>query len=214
MIVFLWVMKMLKDKLKELRKKRGITQTDFAKAFNISVGTIGNWETGNREPDYEMLAKIADFFHVSTDYLLGIEVMAPPKRSVSDLPWINVLGRVAAGIPIEAIEEIIDREQLSPDMDRSFEYIGLKIHGDSMEPKMSEGDVVIVRLQDDCNTGDIAVVLVNGDEATCKKIKKMPEGIMLISTNPNYEPMFYSNKQIEELPVRLIGKVVELRSKF
>ena len=83
-----------------------------------------------------------------------------------------------------------------------------------MEPKMSEGDVVIVRLQDDCNSGDIAVVLVNGGEATCKKIKKMPEGIMLISTNPNYEPMFYSNKQIEELPVRLIGKVVELRSKF
>lgn len=201
-------------RLKELRHNANINQNELAKKLGVSRSTIAMWETEKSQPDNEAIIRLADFFDVSTDYLLGIEVMAPPKRSVPDLPWINVLGRVAAGIPIEAVEEIIDREQLSPDMDLSYEYIGLKIHGDSMEPKMSEGDVVIVRLQDDCNTGDIAVVLVNGDEATCKKIKKMPEGIMLISTNPNYEPMFYSNKQIEELPVRLIGKVVELRSKF
>lgn len=79
---------------------------------------------------------------------------------------------------------------------------------------MRDGDVVIVRLQDDCNTGDIAIVIVNGDEATCKKIKKTPEGIMLIPLNQNFEPMFYSNKEIVELPVRIFGKVVELRAKF
>ena len=79
---------------------------------------------------------------------------------------------------------------------------------------MSEGDVVIVHLQDDVNTGDIAVVLVNGGEATCKKIKKTPDGVILISTNPDYEPMFFSNQDIVELPVRILGKVVELRCKF
>ena len=94
------------------------------------------------------------------------------------------------------------------------EYIALKIKGDSMEPKISDGDVVIVRLQPDFNNGDIVIVLVNGDEATCKKIKKTPEGVMLISTNPAYEPMFYSKKQVGELPVRVLGKVVELRAKF
>ena len=79
---------------------------------------------------------------------------------------------------------------------------------------MSSGDIVIVRAQNDCDTGDIAIVLVNGDEATVKRIKKGPEGLMLIPNNPAYEPMYYSNAEIESLPVRVIGKVVELRAKF
>lgn len=83
-----------------------------------------------------------------------------------------------------------------------------------MEPRIKDGDVVIIRKQNDCNSGDIAVVLVNGDEATVKRIKKRPEGIMLIPSNPAYEPMFYSNEDIEKLPVTIIGKVIELRAKF
>lgn len=83
-----------------------------------------------------------------------------------------------------------------------------------MEPKFSEGDVVIVRRQSDCETGQIAVIIVNGCDATVKRIKKRPEGIMLIPTNPDYEPMFYSNEQIATLPVTIVGKVVELRAKF
>lgn len=79
---------------------------------------------------------------------------------------------------------------------------------------MHDGDVVIVRRQDDVESGETAVVLVNGDEATCKRIKKTPDGILLISTNPAYEPMYYTNAQIETLPVRILGRVVELRAKF
>ena len=201
-------------RLKELRNKAKLTQDELANDIGVSRSTIAMWETGKSQPDNEAIVKLAHYFRVSTDHLLGNDEHITHSDSSHTFPWVNVLGRVAAGIPIEAVEEIIDKEQLSPDMDLSYEYIGLQIHGDSMEPKMSEGDVVIVRLQDDCENGDIAVVLINGGDATCKKIKKMPEGIMLISTNPDYEPMFYSNKQIEELPIRLIGKVVELRSKF
>ena len=94
------------------------------------------------------------------------------------------------------------------------EHFALKIKGQSMEPRIFEDDVVIVKKQDDCDSGDIAVVLVNGNEATVKRIKKRPEGLMLIPNNPAYEPMFYSNEEIENLPVRIIGKVVELRGKF
>lgn len=83
-----------------------------------------------------------------------------------------------------------------------------------MEPRITDGDVVIVRQQDDCDTGDTAIVIVNGEEATVKRIKKSPEGLMLIPTNPAYEPLFFSNKEIEQLPVRVVGKVVELRAKF
>ena len=128
---------------------------------------------------------------------------------------IPVLGNVAAGIPLEAIEDIIDYEEIPEQMARDgFEYFALQIKGNSMLPRFTPGDVVIVRLQDDVDNGDIAIVMVNGDEATCKKIKKTPEGVMLISTNPDYEPMFYSNQEIADLPVRIWGKVVELRAKF
>lgn len=90
----------------------------------------------------------------------------------------------------------------------------MQINGDSMEPKFSKGDVVIVRKQDDAESGDIVIAMVNGDDATCKRLKKYQEGIGLVSTNPAYEPMYFSNKEIEEKPVRIIGKVVELRAKF
>lgn len=83
-----------------------------------------------------------------------------------------------------------------------------------MEPKISEGDVVIVRKQDDAESGNIVIATVNGDEATCKKIKKTESGLMLISTNPDYEPFIYSWEDVERIPVRILGRVVELRAKF
>lgn len=137
-------------------------------------------------------------------------VLQPEKRAVT----INVLGRVAAGIPLEAIEDIIDTEEISEEMAKTGEFFGLQINGDSMEPKFSKGDVVIVRKQDDAESGDIVIAMVNGDDATCKRLKKYQEGIALISTNPAYDPMYFSNKEIEEKPVHIIGKVVELRAKF
>ncbi len=95
------------------------------------------------------------------------------------------------------------------------EHFALQVRGDSMTPLMDEGDVIIVRQQDDADTGDIAVVVVNGNEATVKKIKKRPEGLMLIPINTtNHEPMFYSNAEIASLPVKIIGKAVELRKKL
>ncbi len=197
-------------RIRELRKQKGITAKKLGEAVNVAESTISLYENGRRSPDYDTLARIADFFGVSVDYILGRE----DEGTTSDPTWINVLGRVAAGIPIEAIEEVIDREQITEAMARNGSYIGLQIHGSSMEPRMREGDVVIVRLQDDCDSGDTVIALVNGDEATCKILQKTHEGISLLSTNPAYPPMFFSNREIEEKPVRIIGKVVELRAKF
>ena len=127
---------------------------------------------------------------------------------------INVLGRVAAGIPIEAITDIIDTEEISQDLAKTGEFFGLQIHGDSMEPRMYEGDVVIVRQQEDAESGDIVIAMVNGYDATCKRLMKYVGGISLISLNSKYDPMMFTNQEIEEKPVRIIGKVVELRGKF
>ena len=133
-----------------------------------------------------------------------------PNQGIS----INVLGRVAAGIPINAIEEIIDTEEITEELAGTGTFFGLKIKGDSMTPNICDGDIVIVRQQDDAESGDIVIATINGDEATCKRLRKYKQGIELISNNPSYEPFEFSNEEILNKPVKIIGKVVELRRKF
>lgn len=203
----------MQNHIRQYRKMRGFTMKELGKAVGLAESTISQYETGKREPDNETLLRLSEILGVTVECLLG---RATPKkeRPREKGVQIPVLGLVQAGIPVEAIEDIIDYEEIPESMARSGEYFALQIRGDSMEPKFSEGDVVIVRKQPDVNSGDIAVVLVNGDEATIKKIKKRPEGVMLIPNNPAFEPMFYSNQDIQDLPVIILGKVVELRAKF
>ena len=197
---------MFNEELKKLRNQKRLSQAKLAEKLGVSASTVAMWESGKREPkDYETLEIIADFFNVNMEVLINGK-LAPTR--------IPVLGKVVAGIPLEAIQEIIDYEEIPQSLARSGEFFGLQIKGDSMEPKFFEGDVVIVRKQSDIDNGDIAIVLVNGDEATIKKVKKFDGGINLIPTNPNYDVITYSNKDIIEKPVRIIGKVVELRAKF
>ena len=199
---------------KELRLKHGYkSQQDLASVLFVNQTAVSQWERGVTIPSPPILLKLCEMYGVTTDYLLGRtdEKKERPREKGVRIP---VLGCVQAGIPIEAIEDIIDYEEIPESMAKNGEYFALQVRGDSMEPKFSEGDVVIVRKQESADDGDIAVVLVNGNEATVKKIKRRMDGIMLIPNNPSYDPMFYSNKEIEELPVKIIGKVVELRAKF
>ena len=199
--------------LKRLREEKEMTQAELGKALEISPSAIGMYEQGRRTPDIPTLKKIASYFNVSLDYLLGNSpAKAAQQQSAGRGVRIPVLGRVVAGIPIEAVEEILDYEEITPELAATGEFFALQVKGDSMLPKLEEGDVVIVKKQEDVETGDIAIVLVNGDEATIKQVKKVNGGIMLYGFNPDvYEPHFYSNQQIEELPVRILGKVIESR---
>ncbi len=221
-----------KNIILSLRNEKGFSQEQLAKVLHVSKSTVAMWETGQRLPSVEKYEEIADYFNVDMDFLYGRTTIKRKSlfdesgseyvnsKLVTDISHrnrgveINVLGRVAAGIPIEAIEDIIDTEEISSDLARTGEFFGLKIHGDSMEPRMCEGDVVIVRRQDDAESGEIVIATVNGSDATCKRLRKYRDGIELISNNPAYNPMFYSNEDIENKPVRIIGKVVELRGKF
>lgn len=197
---------MFSEQLKILRNQKHLSQAKLAEKIGVSASTVAMWESGEREPkNYETLEIIADFFNVNMEVLLN------GKLSPTRIP---VLGKVVAGIPIEAIEDIIDYEEIPQTMAKDGEYFALQIKGDSMEPRFANGDVVIVRKQDDCDSGSIAIVLVNGNEATVKKIKKFDGGINLIPTNPAFDVLTYTNEEIEKLPVRIIGKVVELRAKF
>lgn len=195
--------------LKDARLAKQMTQTEVANFIGLSQGAYSNWERGETKIDSLSLTRLAELFEVSVDYLIG-KTDTPGNKYIR----IPVLGRVAAGIPIDAIEEVIDWEDISAEAAGDGEYFGLQIKGQSMEPKISDGDVVIVRRQPDVDSGDIAVVLVNGNDATVKRIKKSPQGVTLIPSNPAYEPMYYSNEEIESLPVTILGKVVELRAKL
>lgn len=157
--------------------------------------------------------KIADYFGIGKSDLLDDKSNLLGRHRTTSIT-INVLGRVAAGLPIEAVENIIDTEDISEDMAKTGTYFGLQIHGDSMEPRMYEGDIVIVRKQDDAESGEIVIAMVNGNDATCKRLTKYSSGIALTSLNSKYEPMMFTNQEIIEKPVRIIGKVVELRGKL
>lgn len=201
---------MLTENLKKYRNLAQLSQKEIAKKLQISQQGYGNYESGKASPDPDRLAKIAEVLNCNIEDLVGTTTTKKKNTSIK----IPVFSHVAAGIPISAIEDIVDYEEITEELANSGEYFGIVIKGDSMEPRMTTGDVVIVKSQPTAETGDIAIVMVENDNATCKKIKKTPEGIMLISLNPIYEPMFYSNKEIEQLPVKIIGKVVELRAKF
>ena len=203
-----------KDVLKRERKNKGLTQAEMAKLTGLTVSAISMYENGNREPNFETLELIADFFNIDMDYLLGKSDIQN-KNTISNVVKgirIPILGRVVAGIPLEAIEDIEGWEEITPRMASGGEFFALRIRGSSMEPKLVEGDVVIVRKQSTIDNGDIAIVLVNGNEATCKQVNRTPTGITLIGFNVAvYAPHFYTNDQIESLPVTIVGKVVESR---
>lgn len=204
-----------KTRLKQLRKEKNINQRELAKYLKVAPSTISMYENGQREPNFEVLEVLADFFNVDMNYLLGktdktTKLIIDKSQGLK----IPVLGTVAAGIPISAVEDILDYEEVPLSWENQGEFFGLRIKGDSMEPRMESGDVVIVKQQPDANSGDTVIVLVNGDDATCKKLQKTDNGIMLVSTNPKYPPMFYSTEDIQTKPVVILGKVVELRQKY
>lgn len=202
------------ERIFQILNEKHMEQKKFAHQLGIVPQTVTDWKSGKSKSYTKHLPQIAEILGTTTEYLLtgaGAKTKAAPKGG----NWIPVLGDVAAGIPMEAVENVVDYEEIHQAMAATGEYFGLRIKGSSMEPRIREGDVVIVRKQNDADTGDTAVVLVNGDSATVKRIKKEPDGsLWLLPNNPAYDPVHYSASEMASLPVTIIGKVVELRGKF
>ena len=196
-------------RIKSAREDLKLTKRELAKRIGVHESSINKYEKGLVDIPLSKISELSRVLNVTEAYLMGWE----DEQKLQGLK-IPVLGTVAAGIPISAVEDILDYEEVPQSWENQGEFFALKIKGDSMEPRMESGDVVIVKQQSDANSGDTVIVLVNGDDATCKKLQKTDNGIMLVSTNPKYPPMFYSNEEISTKPVVILGKVVELRSKF
>lgn len=199
------------NRIKLRRKELGLTLQQLGDKIGVEASTVRKWENNiiqNIKTD--KVSKIASALNVPISYIINDSNSDQSNKAIK----IPILGTVIAGIPISAIEEIIGWEEISPEMASQGEYFALRIKGNSMSPTMDEGDVVIVKKQNDVNSGDIAIVCVNGDEATCKKLIKHKDGISLVSLNSKYEPMYYSKKDILNKPIHIIGRVVELRRRF
>ena len=200
---------MIGDKIKKRREELGISQEELAKRMGYkSRSSINKIELNLSDVPQKKIIDFAKALDTTISYLM--DEHTSKKKGVN----IPVLGRVIAGIPIEAVEEIIDYEEITESLAKTGEFFALQIKGDSMEPEMREGDIAIVRKQETAETGDIAIVLVNGDDATVKKVRILDEGIMLIPFNAKYTPWAYTAEECESLPVRIIGKVIECRRKY
>lgn len=203
------------NRIRALRVGRGMKQSDLAKQLNVHQNTISGWENGRAEPSFSCLQQLARIFGVSVDYILNLNTEIVKHRSEERSSiTVPVLSNVAAGTPARAITDVEDYEDVDSAMAARGNFFALRVHGASMEPRMREGDIVIVRKQEDADTGDTAVVLVGNETATVKKIKKTGDGIQLIPTNPAYDPLYFTAADVARLPVRIIGKVVELRAKY
>lgn len=193
---------------------------ELANASGVSKASISQYLNGSHSPSNISSGKMAKILNVNPVWLMGFDVpMLVPDKDVSNKSTqkgltVNVLGRVAAGIPIEAITDIVDQEEISEDLAKTGEFFGLRIQGNSMEPDIHNGDTVIVKKQDDAETNEIVIALINGNDGVCKRLKKYAESIALVSINPDYEPMYFNQEEIDSTPVRIIGKVVELRRKL
>ena len=200
------------DKIRTFRLAKGLSQEQLGELVGVQKAAINKYEKGRVvNIPRTTLKKLADALHVAPVDLLDDTEFSPDSNTKSNR--IKVYGSVPAGIPIEAVEDIVDWEDVPQEwIDRGDRYIGLKVKGNSMYPKYIEDDTVIVKLQPDCECGQDAVVYVNGYEATLKKVVKQQDGIMLQPLNPEYTPKFYPYGP-EEPEINVLGIVVEIRRK-
>ena len=200
----------ISKRIQEILDKNNMKQSDLAEILKVSESTVGKWILMKSIPRMGIIQKLSDYFNIPKSYFLEESTTYHAKGT-----RIPVLGRVAAGIPIEAITDVDDWEEIPESMAKTGEYFALRITGNSMEPRMLDGDVVIVKRQSDVDNGDVAVVLVNGNDATVKQITKSETGLTLIGWNlAAYTPRTYNKKECRELPVSILGKVVEIRGKL
>ena len=206
------------DRIRQMRTDAGMTQEELAEKLGLQKSAIAKYENGRVENiKRSTIQKMAELFDRTPSYVMWFtdtsgynsdNITAPVAR-------VPVLGYVAAGIPIEEIEDIVDYEEIPAELLRGGKkYFGLVLRGDSMEPRMYDGDVVIVQKQDDAESGEYVIAAVNGDHATCKRLMKYRDSIALVSLNSKYDPMIFTNEKVQEKPVTILGVVREIRGKM
>lgn len=184
--------------LKRILYERQLLQTDVAKRLGIAKTTVSMWCSGQSMPRGETMTQLLQVLGVSLDELTGASQTAPAKGSVLRVP---ILGRIPAGVPLEMIEDVEGYEEIPW---RPGEFFGLRVRGSSMSPAIQDGDLVILKKQEDVESGQIAAVSIGGEDATLKKVQKVDGHVVLLPLNPAYDPMLFPASS-----VRILGLLVE-----
>lgn len=205
------------DRLRELRIRKNMTQGELSKATGLTQSAIAMYETGKREPKIEVMELLADYFNVDMNYITGktdkTTMLSASAIDAIDVIRIPMLGRVVAGDPQEAIQEAEEFLYI-PAMGnkRSEDYFALRVNGESMEPNLLDGDIAIVHIQPDIDSGQIAVVLIDNQDSTVKRVFKSQDGITLVADNPAvFSPRFFTNDDCLTMPVRILGRVISIQ---
>ena len=203
-------MKFFSENLKYLRKKHNLYQSDLAEYLNMkSTSSISEWESGKHTPEVGVLNELAKYFHVSLKDLMESDLSISVKNidTIQNMIRIPVLGTISCGDPITASENVDEYIERPADDLPSGELFYLIAKGDSMSPIIPNGSKVLCRVQPDVETGEIAAVLVNGDEeATLKRVRKMETSTLLEPINESYDPILINNDNRG----RIIGRAIQL----
>lgn len=218
--------------IKKYRKDHAMSMDDFAKVSGISKSYISLLEKNKHPktgkaiaPSIQSIKQASDAMDIDFNRLFNMidgSVELQPDNSSSDSSEnieyfiVPVLGRIPAGIPREMIPDVIGHEKLfkSEFRDAEDKYFCLQISGHSMEPDIRDGDIVVIHEQEDAEDGEIVIARVDHEDATCKRLKKYRDSIALVPINPDYDPLVFSNQQVVEEPVEILGVVKELRRKI
>jgi len=197
------------ERLRDLRKASGLTQKQLAQDLELGESTVSMYEQGSREPDFELLTRITDYFNVDVNFLLGRidnQVFAPVSRIVR-AKKIPVYGRISAGSPFTAIHDDLGEIDIPGWLAKKDNLFGLIVSGDSMNRIIPDGYIAVLQKTSVLENGDVGAILVNGDDATLKRFIRLTDYIVLepLSFNPVHKPFMFSK---DEPDVQVLGKLV------
>lgn len=210
---------MFSSQLKESRKAKGMSQAELSILLGVTQQAVGKWETGRSTPDPQMLVRIAEALETTTDKLLGLHNPSEETERAAQRFFggyeespIPVIGTVRAGYGALAFEEDYGVEYARVKDPKSYFYLVVK--GDSMEPRISDGDLALVHRQNTLESGDLGVMVYGdeGGEGTLKKYILRGNAVVLQPFNKNYEEKVLRGEELEHLYIA--GKVVETKAKW
>lgn len=202
--------KIFSENLKKQAAIAGENQPDIAEVLGVTKSAVNAYFMGNKMPRMDRIKKLADHFGCNVSDLVDDKSIEDQITAVA----IPVLGTVPAGVPIEAIQDILGYEEIPKIMADTGEFFCLRVEGNSMYPLLYSGETIVIKKQETADNGDIVVALVDNEETTVKRLKKMSDGIILEAENPEYNSLYFNEKQIQNEKVKIIGKAVESRKKL
>ena len=202
--------KIFAENLRKQAAIAGENQPDIAEVLGVTKSAVNSYFTGTKMPRMDRIKKLAEHFGCNVSDLIDDKTVEDQITAVA----IPVLGTVPAGVPIEAIQDILGYEEIPKIMADTGEFFCLRVEGNSMYPLLYSGETIVIKKQETAENGDIVVALIDNDDTTVKRMKKVSDGIILEAENPEYNSLYFNKKQIQNEKVKIIGKAVESRKKL